>query len=50
MPLLAALKEVGYTGPIGLQCYGIQGDVRDNLTRSIAAWREFSARLAAEER
>ncbi|HUT11205.1 MAG TPA: sugar phosphate isomerase/epimerase family protein [Thermoguttaceae bacterium] len=47
---LAVLKEVGYTGPVGLQCYGIQGDVRDNLTRSMAAWQQFSARLAAEEK
>jgi sugar phosphate isomerase/epimerase len=42
-PLVAA----GYQGPIGLQCVSIQGDPRDNLTRSMAAWRKMSARLAA---
>jgi len=35
----------GYSGPIGLQCVGIKGDPRDNLTRSMAAWRKLSARL-----
>jgi len=37
----------GYRGPIGLQCVSIKGDARDNLTRSMAAWRRISARLAA---
>ncbi len=32
------LKEIGYQGPIGLQCYGIEGDTRVHLTRSMAAW------------
>jgi len=39
--LLAMLDELGYTGPIGLQGYGIGGDVHDNLTRSMAAWQEL---------
>ena len=43
-PFIAA----GYRGPIGLQCVSIKGDARDNLTRSMAAWRKISARLAAE--
>ena len=43
-PFVAA----GYRGPIGLQCVSIKGDARDNLTRSMAAWRKISARLAAE--
>lgn len=41
-PFVAA----GYRGPIGLQCVSIPGDARDNLTRSMAAWRKMSARLA----
>ena len=45
--LLKALNEMGYTGPIGLQCYGIKGDVRDNLQRSMAAWRKLSARFVS---
>ena len=46
--LLKMLRKLGYRGPIGLQCYGIRGDARDHLARSIAAWRTLSARLAAE--
>jgi sugar phosphate isomerase/epimerase len=44
------LTELGYTGPIGLQCYQVKGDVRENLARSMAAWRRFSARIAAEKK
>jgi len=39
--LLKTLQSLGYTGPIGLQCYGIPGDARDHLTRSITAWRKI---------
>jgi sugar phosphate isomerase/epimerase len=38
---LKALKDSGYTGPIGLQGYGIGGDVYDNLKRSMNAWRQL---------
>src|SRR5678816_4635250 len=38
---LKVLKEVGYQGPIGLQCYGIGGDAREHLSRSIAAWQKL---------
>ncbi len=48
--LLATLGELGYTGPIGLQCYGIAGDVRDTLERSMKAWREYSATFARSRR
>lgn len=43
---LRTLKELGYRGPIGLQCYGIGGDARDHLARSMTAWRELSKNLA----
>lgn len=43
---LCALRELGYTGPIGLQCYGLRGDARDHLAESMKAWRDYSARLA----
>jgi sugar phosphate isomerase/epimerase len=46
---LRAIKQAGFTGPVGLQGYGIGGDVRENLRRSMQAWREFSQRLAAED-
>ncbi len=43
--LLNTLKELGYRGPIGLQCYGIGGDAREHLARSLAAWRKLSENL-----
>ena len=45
--LLKMLKDLGYTGPIGLQCYAVPGDKVENLKRSVAAWRKLSARAAA---
>lgn len=39
--LLSALQELGYKGPIGLQCYGIGGDARDHLARSMEAWKRL---------
>jgi sugar phosphate isomerase/epimerase len=45
LAFLKTLGQLGYTGPIGLQCYGIQGDVRDTLAESMKAWRSYSARL-----
>jgi sugar phosphate isomerase/epimerase len=46
---LKVLKRNGFKGPIGLQGHGIGGDVRENLRRSMAAWQQFSQRLATEE-
>jgi sugar phosphate isomerase/epimerase len=46
--LLRALKAVGYKGPVGLQCYGIGGDAREHLARSMAAWRKLRASLAGK--
>ena len=39
--LLKELRGVNYTGPIGLQCYGIPGDAREHLNRSIKAWNKL---------
>ncbi|MGC8639751.1 MAG: sugar phosphate isomerase/epimerase family protein [Isosphaeraceae bacterium] len=39
--LLKTLDELGYKGPIGLQCFGIGGDARLHLARSMAAWRKM---------
>ena len=39
---LGTLRELGYRGPIGLQCYGITGDAREHLARSMAAWRRLN--------
>ncbi len=38
---LKTLRQLGYAGPIGLQCYGIPGDVRDSLAESMRAWRSY---------
>lgn len=46
--VLVALHEFGYAGPVGLQGYGIGGDVEDNLRRSMTAWRAFGDRYASE--
>jgi sugar phosphate isomerase/epimerase len=48
--LLKTLRELGYTGPIGLQCYGIGGDAREHLVRSMAAWRRLQAGEAGWQR
>jgi sugar phosphate isomerase/epimerase len=42
---LKTLKESGYKGPIGLQCYGIGGDTREHLARSMDAWKKLSKEL-----
>lgn len=41
---LRTLRELGYHGPVGLQCYGIGGDTRDHLQESLAAWRKLAAK------
>jgi len=45
---VSRLRQLGYRGPVGLQGYGIGGDHREVLTRSLAAWRAFARRLATE--
>jgi sugar phosphate isomerase/epimerase len=42
---LKTLKELDYKGPIGLQCYGIGGDAREHLARSMAAWNTLKLNL-----
>jgi sugar phosphate isomerase/epimerase len=42
--LLKTLSEIGYRGPIGLMCYGIPGDVREHLQRSIEVWKRWQAK------
>lgn len=39
--LLKTLDEIGYRGPIGLMVYGIPGDPRDHLARSLAVWKSW---------
>jgi sugar phosphate isomerase/epimerase len=44
---LKTLKDLGYRGSVGLQCWGIPGDARLHLARSIGAWRKLRDRLSA---
>lgn len=39
---LKQLYQAGYTGPIGLQCHGLKGDKRENLAKSLSAWKKVS--------
>jgi sugar phosphate isomerase/epimerase len=41
--LFTALKAQGYSGTVGLQCYAVKGDKKDNLARSMAAWQSIMA-------
>jgi sugar phosphate isomerase/epimerase len=45
---LEALESAGYTGPIGLQHYGIKGDAHENLKRSMNGWRKLAKALMAD--
>ena len=46
--LLRRLAKMGYTGPIGLQHFGIKGDAHDNLKHSMDGWKKLSAAAAKE--
>lgn len=41
--LLGQLREIGFKGPVGLQCFNIKIDPKQNLTRSVEAWRKLLA-------
>jgi sugar phosphate isomerase/epimerase len=43
--VLAKLAELGWQGPIGLQHFGIKGDAKVNLQRSMTAWREMAGKV-----
>ncbi len=42
---LGTLHGLGFRGPVGLQCYGVPGNKRENLKQSIKAWRAIWAKL-----
>jgi sugar phosphate isomerase/epimerase len=46
--VLRTLTQLGYTGPVGLQCYAIPGDCRENLNRSMDGWRKLGGRTSSE--
>lgn len=41
--LLKTLHDLGYTGPVGLQSFGLKGDQKALLARSRQAWDRFNA-------
>lgn len=45
--VLVALGKIDYRGPIGMIVYGIKGDRREILARSIQGWRQVWAKAAA---
>ena len=42
--LFQMLRELGFKGNVGFQCYAIRGDSRENLKRSIGAWNQIHAK------
>ena len=40
---LRHLREVGFDGPVGLQCYNVKVPPKENLARSRKAWEKFLA-------
>jgi sugar phosphate isomerase/epimerase len=46
--LLKLLNEIGYTGDVGLQCYGIEIPSKKHLRRSLGAWRKNLAASVAD--
>lgn len=45
--VIRVLDEIGYRGPVALQCYKVRGSDRDHLTRSMEAWRRMTGGTAA---
>jgi sugar phosphate isomerase/epimerase len=46
--LLATLHDAGYRGPIGVMCYGIPGDAREHLQRSMKLLKSWVADLQSK--
>lgn len=46
--LLRALEDCGFSGEIGLQCYAVKGDKRENLRRSREAWDRLRSPAGGE--
>lgn len=40
--VLHVLDAIGYTGPVGLQCFNVKGDDRNKLRQSKEAWRSLT--------
>jgi len=46
--LVKLARDNGYKGLFGLQCYSIQQDCEEALTKSIHTWKSYQKRYAAE--
>ena len=46
--VLSCFIQLGYTGPVGLQHYGVGGSAEANLKRSMVGWQKLSAKAAAQ--
>jgi sugar phosphate isomerase/epimerase len=42
------LRDHGYTGPVGLQCYNLRGDADETLSRSMKTWKDYQKRYARD--
>jgi sugar phosphate isomerase/epimerase len=42
--VLGSLRKIDYRGPIGIICYGIHGDRREILARSMKGWKEIQTK------
>jgi len=45
--VLVSLRKIDFRGPIGMIVYGLKGDRREILARSIKGWRQLSAKAAS---
>jgi sugar phosphate isomerase/epimerase len=41
-----SLRDNGYLGPFGLQCYNLKGDAVETLTQSMETWESFKEQYA----
>ena len=39
---LTSLDRIGYTGPIGLQCYNLKAPPAEHLAKSMATWKSYA--------
>jgi len=39
---LDILRDIHYSGPVGLQCWGIRGDARAHLEQSVETWKDVT--------
>jgi sugar phosphate isomerase/epimerase len=49
-PMFKLLKDHGYKGRFGLQCYNIKMDCRPALSQSINTWKDFEKRYKKEKK